>query len=107
MSKKYYGIIYKVTNKINGKIYIGLTTRTLKDRKKDHIRKAKYEKGFYFHNAIRKYGEENFIWKQIDKSTCKSKLSKLEIFYIGKYNSSNRKFGYNSTLGGEGGKWTE
>lgn len=52
------GIIYRAINKINGKGYIGLTTRSLQERKDEHIKSARIESdNYYFHKAIRKYGE--------------------------------------------------
>ena len=61
-----YGIIYKCTNLINGKIYIGQTIKGLKRRKALHEITADKNRGFYFHNAIRKYGKENFKLEIID-----------------------------------------
>ena len=57
-------IIYKATNKINGKVYIGQTTNSLSYRRDQHFREAKCikRKTVYFHNAISKYGEDNFIF---------------------------------------------
>lgn len=95
-------IIYKVTNKINGKIYIGFTNN-FKDRIYDHKNKA-YKKNnkYKFHNALRKYGWDAFEWKEI----CCSKdgkylLKEMEPYFI-KYYDSYGKNGYNMTLGGEG-----
>ena len=89
-------IIYKVTNKINGKIYIGATTRDLKIRKSEHERGDKT----VFDRAISKYGKENFEWEIIDESsTTYLELQEKEIFYISFYDS--RKNGYNITNGGE------
>ena len=57
-----YGIIYKVTNKINGKIYIGQTIRTLKQRKECHIGEStRNRKNTVFYRAIRKHKKNNFI----------------------------------------------
>ena len=55
-------IIYKVTNLINGKIYIGQSINTLEYRKSQHEREAKCNKRktIYFHLALLKYGFENF-----------------------------------------------
>ena len=51
------GFIYKITNKVNGKSYIGQTRNTVEFRWRQHY-KAKDNK--YFHRAIQKYGKENF-----------------------------------------------
>ena len=54
------GVIYKVTNLKNGKIYIG-QTNDFQRRKREHLNAAKKEKDNYlFHKALRKYGEESF-----------------------------------------------
>jgi len=95
------GIIYKVINNINGKHYIGLTGRTLKIRKKEHIKEAKSGVKFsIFHKALIKYGVENFKWEVVEE--CDSDiLEEREIYYIKKYNSyAPNKNGYNLTEGG-------
>jgi len=54
-------VIYKITNIINGKIYVGKTTRSLKDRWNRHIYDALSNRlDTHFSRAIRKYGPENF-----------------------------------------------
>jgi transposase-like protein len=90
------GIIYKITNKVNGKSYIGQTRFTLEFRWRQHLHK---KDNTYFHNAIRKYGAENFT-KEILEECDVDKLNSREIFYIAKYNTF--KEGYNLTIGGEG-----
>lgn len=52
-------IVYKATNNINNKVYIGITTKTLEHRKSIHKKDSK-TKDTYFYKAIRKYGFENF-----------------------------------------------
>ena len=93
--------IYKVINNINGKHYIGLTSRTLKIRKKEHIKEAKNNTKFsIFHKALIKHGIENFTWEVIEECNT-NKLEKREIYYIKKYNSyAPNKNGYNLTEGG-------
>lgn len=97
------GYIYKVTNKINGKIYIGQTIQSVKDRWYRHCGKSgisKAELNTHFKRAILKYGKENFTVETIE--VCDStRLNDREKFYISYYNSYIN--GYNSTIGGQGG----
>ncbi len=96
-----YGIIYKATNKINGKIYIGQTTYPLDIRIKEHIKSTRRRKSrYYFHKAIKKYGEENFKWEIIAKCNSLKELNQSEIDMIKKYKTF--ECGYNLTIGGEG-----
>jgi len=99
---KVYGIIYKATNKINGKMYIGQTIRSLSRRKAVHVSEASIVKdNSYFHNAIKKHGTKNFDWETIDTCNNRKKLNLLEIFYIGYYNTFVG-IGYNLNAGGDG-----
>ena len=86
-------IIYKITNKINGKVYIGQTSRTLNARWKQHIRNAKKGVKTKFYNALRKYGADNFTAEVICKAYSNEELNDLEIYYIHKYDSI--RIGYN------------
>lgn len=108
--KIYTGYIYKITNLINNKIYIGQTRRTVDKRFKQHISCAFRESSHCFlthlSRAIRQHGSENFIVETIKEITatnvgklCKI-LDKEEIFYIAKYNSTDHKIGYNNLKGG-------
>ena len=96
------GYIYKFTNRINDKVYIGQTSN-LQTRLNSHKSKALNTKN-KFYNAVRKYGWENFELSILSTITANTKeelsalLDKLEIEYIKQYNSY--KSGYNSTLGG-------
>lgn len=94
------GLIYKVTNKVNGKVYIGLTNSTLAQRKNKHLNEAEIGKGFYFHNALRKYGKENFTWEVVEDNIPDENLGERELYWISRFNSF--KTGYNQTEGGEG-----
>lgn len=99
-----YGIIYKVTNLVNGKIYIGQTTKAIETRAKEHLSRVKLSKSI-FSMALKKYGAENFKWETIDTSSCRDDINKKEIFWINHYNSYvgfDNCNGYNMTLGGEG-----
>ena len=107
-------IIYKILKKINGKVYIGQTTRTLKQRWKDYIKDYKYitqkSKGYRpIIAAMQKYGIENFTIDILeDNIQTKEELDTLEIKYIKKYNAINPSYGYNVELGGNSvGKHSE
>lgn len=92
------GIIYKITNKVNNKVYIGQTRYTLEFRWRQHQHK---KDNTHFHNAIRKYGPENFSVEVLEECDYED-LNSKEIFYIAKYNSFAE--GYNLTLGGDGNR---
>lgn len=93
-------IIYKATNILNNLSYIGLTTRTLSERKHEHLRHIDNE-NTYFHKALKKYGADNFRWEIIDNSAnSKEELAELEKYYIKKFDSLAPN-GYNITPGGE------
>lgn len=90
-------IIYKITNLVNGKVYIGQTTRKVNFRLAEH----KY-RGTLVGKAIKKYGIGNFEITVIDHAHSKEELSNKEIFWIGVYNSTNPEKGYNISTGGAG-----
>lgn len=102
------GYIYKITNKINNKIYIGLTTKTIQERFQTHIATA-YNINSKDYNelikkAIRKYGKENFTIEQIDEAEELNTLKEKEIYWINKYQSYAFEYpenGYNMTRGGD------
>ena len=97
------GKIYKITNIINGKVYIGQTIRLLQERFERHLRDARNNKypENHFHRAIRKYGAESFVIEQIDSASTQKELNEKEIYWISKFNSVIN--GYNTATGGEGG----
>lgn len=98
-----FGIVYKVTNIINSKIYIGQTTQKLSMRKWSHeSRSLKNSDNMPLHKAISKYSKDNFLWEILEKCDSKEELDEMEFHYITSYKSTIRKFGYNCTLGGEG-----
>ena len=93
--------IYKITNKLNGHIYIGLS-KNIEERWKKHCQKYKnpndkeYKK--YLYRAFRKYGIDNFTFEVIEE--CEEKeLCNREIYWISYYDSYAN--GYNETPGGE------
>ena len=99
------GYIYKFHNKITDKVYIGQTLRTLNERIGEHLYEALNNKdNNYFHNALNKYGIENFdicILHTVDapdKQSLIDKLNILEVQEICNYNSFQE--GYNANTGG-------
>ncbi len=96
-------IVYKAKNKINNKIYIGQTVRSLEWRKYHHELLARRGSKIYFHNSIRKNGSENFEWEILCECKNRKELNQKEIMYIKRYKTLNRNFGYNTTPGGSNG----
>lgn len=77
-------LLYKITNNINNKIYIGQTTETLERRFQRHIG-YQLEDGTYFHRAIKKYGAEHFKIELIAEVANQEELDIIEIAYINSY----------------------
>lgn len=94
--------IYKITNKVNGKIYIGLTTKGSGVRYRQHWNESRIGEPAPIHNAMRKYGEDNFIVEIIDFAETVNELKEKEKYYIAKYNATDKSIGYNVSLGGDG-----
>lgn len=92
------GYIYKITNTVNGKIYIGKTERDIKTRWAEHVRhKLDYS---ILSQAIQKYGADKFSIECIE--IVKDNINIREQYWINYFNSTNHDKGYNITLGGEG-----
>lgn len=91
-------IIYKITNKIDNKIYIGQTTRSMRVRWYEHC--SKKENCKRLNRAINKHGKENFTIEQIDSAQTIEELNEKEIHWITYYKSNDKKLGYNIELGG-------
>jgi group I intron endonuclease len=100
MKEQKIGIIYCATNKINGKMYIGQTTKGLENRINKHCGGG--SSNSYFHRAIRKYGKHNFSWKILEDNIPVCKLPNLEMVYIDLFGTFLPYNGYNMTHGGEG-----
>ncbi len=95
-------IIYKITNNITGKGYIGQTTQAFKKRWYFHCYEAKDKRNFNkFYNAIRKYGAECWSVEVLEEVNDVNLLNEREVYWINYYNTF--KNGYNSTSGGERG----
>lgn len=96
-------IIYKITNKINGKIYIGQTVGSLNKRWNRHCRKNSGCLALI--NAIEKYGKDGFTIEQIDSSSTLEELNKKENEWVLKCNSLYPN-GYNLNTGGNNKRWS-
>lgn len=98
-------LIYKITNLINGKIYVGQTTKTLRQRLAKHWSEAKCASrpNNYFHNALLKYGIENFIIEKLDTASSIEELNEKEYYWIEKLHSRDKDIGYNLMTGGKSG----
>lgn len=94
--------VYKITNKVNNKVYIGITSKGISARWKEHIYSAEHGCPFKLHNAIRKYGKENFSIELIDFCNSWEELTEKEQYYISEYKSLQDEYGYNMTEGGDG-----
>jgi group I intron endonuclease len=90
--------IYKITNNINKKIYIGKSTDS-----RPHKKISYYGSGKLIQLAIGKYGVENFTKEIIDTCCTNEELCQKEIYWISYYNSSDLNIGYNISNGGDGG----
>lgn len=93
------GYIYKITNSINGKVYIGQTVKTLQKRFIQHKNNCtkSYFSQLAIYKAFNKYGIDNFVFEKIEEIPNKL-LDEREKYWIEEYDSYFN--GYNSTLGG-------
>ena len=88
--------IYKITNDINNKVYIGQTSRDVKKRFQRHIQDAVSNRlDTYSARAIRKYGKEHFSYETIDTANSQIELNQKKHDWINYFDSVNN--GYNET----------
>lgn len=120
--KEWFGVIYKITNKINGKIYIGQTTNKYGFNGRYQAKGNGIERVYNYHmflknsnnksfnkhllNSINKYGLYNFdVNEEFDIAYSKEELNKKETYWITYYNSVEN--GYNKNYGGDNRKMTK
>jgi group I intron endonuclease len=89
--------LYQIKNRLNNKVYIGYTTKTVEERFIEHCKLSESGKGYYLHKAMRKYGTENFEIKVLIESKNLNYIKELEKTYI------EKQEGYNIHKGGQGG----
>lgn len=92
-------VVYKITNKITGKCYIGITEKSLEDRWYGHLTKLKNGDQRHLYSSMRKYGIEAFTIEILDETGNYEELLKKERYYVSLYDSFNN--GYNMTNGGD------
>ena len=95
-------VVYKFTNLVNNKIYIGITDWVNK-RIGDHVRYSKNVNSkcrMYLHEAISKHGFNKFSFEIVEEVTTREELNQREIYWINYFNSTNNSLGYNLTKGG-------
>lgn len=98
-----YGVIYKIINLINEKIYIGQTVKSLEERWYEHIRWGKNnDLNHHLYSSMRKYGAENFKIEELLKCYSQKDLDFFEDYYIVVYDTMNPEKGYNKMRGGWG-----
>ena len=97
-------IVYKITNKINGKNYIGKTEYSLEHRWNRHLSSSRNGSKFRFHSAIRKYGKDYWDLSVIETYQTEDEnfINEKETHFIKLFESDTKK-GYNATSGGTGG----
>lgn len=91
--------VYQHKNKINGKIYFGITSRTPSERWGKNG--SHYKTTPHFYSAIQKYGWDNFEHNILYQNLTKEEACEIEKSLIKKYKTQNRKFGYNILEGGQ------
>lgn len=91
-------IIYKATNLINGKSYIGMSKHSLWDRHRAHLQDCEGT-DYHFHRAIRLYGPEAFEWEVLCECPTRKEAGKAEKLLIKAFDTFRN--GYNMTQGGE------
>ena len=95
------GIIYRITNEVNGVMYVGETTQTVKGRMARHIYNAKNNPQSKLHKSMQQFGIENFtieVLEEVEGSTkgeLKQILRTKELQWIEKLNTLDSSVGYN------------
>lgn len=88
-------LIYKITNLLNGKAYVGRTTQALKERMRKHYTTA----NVLIDQEIAKYGKGNFVVEVLDTAKDINELNNKEIYWIAKCGTMIPN-GYNQCYGG-------
>lgn len=92
--------IYKIVNSINDKIYVGQTTRNIRERFYEH--KKTSNPCVFLKQAMQKYGKDKFSISLIETVSSIEEANERESYWISLYNSTNGNYGYNFCSGGQG-----
>ena len=97
--------IYKITNMVNGKSYIGKTERSIQERFREHkkLRNNRKHEKRPLYTAMNKYGVKNFKLELLEKTDIPEEREEYYIKYFNSYGST----GYNATIGGDGKAWLD
>lgn len=101
--------IYKITNVVNNKIYIGKTSKSIEERFAGHLyamssyRDGKYKKVSRLYASMCKYGADKFVVSEVEIVDNPSQLDEREVYWIKRLDSTNPAIGYNIAPGGNGG----
>jgi group I intron endonuclease len=104
MAQNFMGVVYRHTNLVNGKVYIGQSSRGDDLRWLECIGEARLGKGFRLGAAIRKHGEEGWLHEILYYARSKNELARMETFFIILHQSILYENGYNMSLGGGSGR---
>ena len=96
-----FGVIYRITNSVNGKIYVGQTVQDRETRFSQHISYALRGGKEPLARAIRKHGKENFVLEVLEE-VPRSQLDAREVHFIAALDARNPQVGYNVCVGGGG-----
>jgi group I intron endonuclease len=91
-------LVYLVRNSVNGKVYVGKTTKSLKLRWRSHRYAARRGSQLALHVAIREHGESAFRIEELDRAETAEELADLEIHYIVSFRSHLPEVGYNRLI---------
>jgi group I intron endonuclease len=93
--------VYLLENKVNGKAYVGCTTKTPEWRWRKHVHAANRDDGFPLHRAIKKYGPESFELSVLERLETRDEMHASEVGWIGALGTRDIGNGYNVMPGGQ------
>jgi len=102
VQKVQVSLVYVARCLVNGKLYVGVTSRGLRERRRKHVERALAGSRLCFHQALRKYGPENFEWREDATELLWKDACEREQVLIAELGTTDRARGYNVTEGGEG-----